>query len=97
MSIYFIINTMFIIGIAGLYLNRKHIIILLIALELMFLAINLNLVYTITNLDLLVGYIYILCILTVAAAEVAIGLALLVLFYRIRGGITLDFIGLLKG
>ena len=95
--LYFIINILFFIGVVGLYLNRKHIIVLLLALELIFLSINLNIVYIITNLDLLVGYIYILCILTIAAAEVAIGLALLVIFYRIRGGISLDFIGLLKG
>jgi NADH:ubiquinone oxidoreductase subunit K len=93
----YIINVMFFVGLAGLYLNRQHIIVLLIALELVFLSINLNIINTIVNFDLLIGYIYILCILTVAAAEVAIGLALLVLFYRIRGGITLDFIGLLKG
>jgi NADH:ubiquinone oxidoreductase subunit K len=88
---------MFFVGLAGLYLNRKHIIVLLLALELMFLAINLNIVFTVVSLDLVVGYVYILCILTVAAAEVAIGLALLVVFYRIRGGISMDFIGLLKG
>ena len=88
---------MFVIGLTGLYLNRKHIIVILLALELIFLAINLNIVNSIINLDLLVGYIYVLCILTVAASEVAIGLALLVIFYRIRGGISLDFIGLLKG
>ena len=93
----YLINLMFVIGLTGLYLNRKHIIVILLALELIFLAINLNIVNSVVNLDLLVGYIYILCILTVAAAEVAIGLALLVLFYRIRGGISLDFIGLLKG
>lgn len=93
----YLINIMFVIGLSGLYLNRKHIIIILLALELIFLAINLNIVNSIVSLDLLVGYIYILCILTVAAAEVAIGLALLVIFYRIRGGISLDFIGLLKG
>jgi NADH-quinone oxidoreductase subunit K len=88
---------MFFLGVSGLYLNRKHIIILLLALELIFLSINLNIVYTIVHLDLLVGYIYVLSILTVAAAEIAIGLALLVIFYRIRGGISLDFISLLKG
>lgn len=96
MLIYFI-NVLFFTGLTGLYLNRKHLIIFLIAIELIFLSINLNLVYIISNLDLLVGYIYILSILTVAAAEVAIGLGILVLFYRIRGGIMLDFIGLLKG
>jgi len=93
----YLINIMFVIGLTGLYLNRKHIIVILLALELIFLAINLNIVNSIINLDLLVGYIYVLCILTVAASEVAIGLALLVIFYRIRGGISLDFIGLLKG
>ena len=92
----YLINIMFVIGLTGLYLNRKHIIVILLALELIFLAINLNIVNSIINLDLL-GYIYVLCILTVAASEVAIGLALLVIFYRIRGGISLDFIGLLKG
>lgn len=96
MLIYFI-NLIFFVGLSGLYLNRKHIIVLLLSLELMFLAINLNIVYIIASLDLVVGYVYILCILTVAAAEVAIGLALLVIFYRIRGGISMDFIGLLKG
>lgn len=93
----YIINFIFFLGLTGLYLNRTHIIVLLLALELIFLAINLNIVYTIVHFDLLIGYIYILCILTVAAAEVAIGLALLVIFYRIRGGISLDFIKLLKG
>lgn len=93
----YIINFLFFIGLAALYYNRIHILVSLLALELIFLSINLNIVYIIINLDLLVGYIYILCILTVAAAEVAIGLALLVIFYRIRGGISLDFINLLKG
>lgn len=95
--LFYIINCIFFLGLSGLYFTRKNIIILLLALELIFLSINLNIVYTIVNLDLLIGYIYILCILTVAAAEVAIGLALLVIFYRIRGGISLDFITLLKG
>jgi len=90
-------NFLFYIGLVGLYLNRKHIIVLLLSLELIFLSINLNLVNIITNLDLVVGYIFILCILTIAAAEVAIGLALLVMFYRIRGGISIDLIGILKG
>ena len=95
--LFYIINSIFFLGLSGLYLMRKNIIILLLALELIFLAINLNIVYTIIHLDLLIGYIYILCILTIAAAEVAVGLALLVIFYRIRGGISLDFINLLKG
>ena len=95
--LFYIINGIFFLSLSGLYLIRKHIIIILLALELMFLAINLNIVFIIVNLDLLVGYIYFLCILTIAAAEVAVGLALLVIFYRIRGGISLDFITLIKG
>jgi len=93
----YIINILFFIGLFALFFNRKHIIIVLLALELIFLAINLNIVFIVVNLDLIQGYIYILCILTVAAAEVAIGLALLVIFYRIRGGISLNYIELLKG
>ena len=58
----YLINLMFVIGLTGLYLNRKHIIVILLALELIFLAINLNIVNSVVNLDLLVGYIYILCI-----------------------------------
>jgi len=95
--LFYIINSLFFIGLSGLLLNRKHIITILLSLELIFLSINLNVIYTIINLDLLIGYVYVLSILTVAAAEIAIGLALLVLFYRIRGGIMLNFINLLKG
>lgn len=90
-------NSLFILGLFGLFFHRKNIIILLLALELLFLAINLNIVNIVILFDLLIGYIYVLSILTIAAAEVAIGLALLVLFYRIRGGIMLDFVGLVKG
>ena len=96
MTIY-LINLIFFIGLGGLYLNRRHLIVFLLSLELMFLSVNLNIIYTIDHFDLVIGYVYILCILTVAAAEVAIGLALVVVFYRIRGGISLDLIGLLKG
>lgn len=88
---------LFVYGMSNLWLAQNHVISILLALELVFLSLNLNLIYTIVNLDLVVGYIYILSILTVAASEVAIGLALLVIFYRIKGGISLDYICLLKG
>jgi NADH-quinone oxidoreductase subunit K len=93
----FTFNMLFLIGLFGSFLHRKNIIILLLALELLFLSINLNIVNIVVLFDNLLGYIYVLSILTIAAAEVAIGLALLVLFYRIRGGIVLDFISLSKG
>jgi NADH:ubiquinone oxidoreductase subunit K len=90
-------NLLFFIGLLGLYINRKHIIIILISLELLFLAINLNLVIYSVLLDSLIGQLYVLCILTVAAAEAAIGLSLLIIFYRVRGGISVDLVSLLKG
>jgi NADH-quinone oxidoreductase subunit K len=93
----YIINAMFFVGLISLITNRAHILRILLALELIFLSINLNIIFTVVTYDLLIGYIYVLCILTVAAAEVAIGLALLVIFYRIRGGISVDLINLLKG
>jgi len=96
-SLNLLANSLFFIGILGLYLNRKHVIVILIALELLFLAINLNLVIYSAIFDSLVGQLYVLCILTVAAAEAAIGLSLLIIFYRVRGGISVDLVSLLKG
>lgn len=93
----YLINSVFFVGLAALYFNRKNIIFLLLAIELIFLAINLNIVYTVVHFDLVIGYIYILCILTVAAAEVAIGLSLVVCFYRMNGGISLNMLLFLKG
>lgn len=90
-------SCLFFIGLVGIYLNRRHILVLLLSLEILFLAININLVCYSLFLDSLVGNIYVLCILTVAAAEVAIGLSLLIVFYRVRGGISVDLVSLLKG
>lgn len=87
----------FLIGIMGLFLTRKHIILLLLSIELIFLSINYNFLIFSVFLDDMLGQYYALCILTVAAAESAIGLAILVIFYRLRGGISLDLINLLKG
>jgi len=77
-------------------LSRKHLIIILISLELMLLAININFVLFSVLLDDLLGQIYALALLALAAAETSIGLALLVIYYRLRGGISIDLITLIK-
>lgn len=88
---------LFLLGIWGIFLNRKNIIIMLMSIELMLLAVNLNFVIFSVYLDDLIGQVFALFILTVAAAESAIGLALLVVYYRVRGTISVEFIHLLKG
>ena len=87
----------FIIGSLGMFLFRKHIINILISLELLLLAINMNFVVFSSFLDDFLGQIYALLVLTVAAAETSIGLAIIVVYYRLRGGISIDLINLLKG
>jgi len=87
---------LFLIGILGLYLNRKHAIMILISLELLILSVNINFIISSIYLDDLFGLIYSLINLTSAASESAIGLALLILFYRIKGGISLDLIAFFK-
>jgi len=88
---------LFLLGIWGIFFNRKNIIIMLMSIELMLLAVNLNFVLFSVYLDDLVGQLFALLILTVAAAESAIGLALLVVYYRVRGTIAVEFINLMKG
>jgi len=88
---------LFFIGIMGLFLTRRHIILLLLSIELIFLAINYNFIIFSVFLDDLLGQFYALCVITIAAAESSIGLAILVIFYRLRGGISLDIINYLKG
>lgn len=88
---------LFLLGIWGIFLNRKNIIIMLMSIELMLLAVNLNFLIFSVHLDDLMGQLFALLILTVAAAESAIGLALLVVYYRIRGTIAVEFINLMKG
>jgi NADH-quinone oxidoreductase subunit K len=87
----------FIIGSLGMFLFRKHIINILISLELLLLAINMNFVVFSCFLDDFMGQVYALLVLTVAAAESSIGLAIIVVYYRLRGGISIDLISLLKG
>ena len=89
--------TLFVIGIFGLFLNRKNVIILLMSIELMLLAVNINLVAFSTHLNDLVGQVFAMFVLTVAAAEAAIGLAILVVYFRNRGSIAVEDINLMKG
>ena len=87
----------FFLGVWGIFLNKKNIIIMLISLELMLLAVNLNFVLCSVYLDDFMGQIFALFILTVAAAESAIGLAILVVYSRVRGSISIEMIRLLNG
>jgi len=97
MSKYIILSVvLFVIGCFGMFLSRKHFILILISFELIILSINFNFVIFSIFLDDLMGQIYCLLILTVAASESAIGLALLIIYYRLRGGIAIDLISLLK-
>ena len=88
---------LFTIGICGIILNRKNIIVILMSVELILLAVNINLVAFSSFLGDLTGQIFSLFILTVAAAEAAIGLAILVTYYRTRGSIAVEDINLMKG
>ncbi|PIW29138.1 MAG: NADH-quinone oxidoreductase subunit NuoK [Rhodospirillales bacterium CG15_BIG_FIL_POST_REV_8_21_14_020_66_15] len=88
---------LFTLGIFGIFLNRKNVIIILMSIELMLLAVNLNLVAFSTYLGDLMGQVFALFVLTVAAAEAAIGLAILVVFFRNRGSIDVEDINMMKG
>ena len=91
-----IATTLFLLGIWGLVLNRKNIIIMLMSIELMLLAINLSLIAYGVHIDDVVGQILALFVITVAAAESAIGLAILVAYFRVRGTIGVEFVRLMK-
>ncbi|MGJ0454683.1 MAG: NADH-quinone oxidoreductase subunit NuoK [Methylocystis sp.] len=88
---------LFTLGVAGIILNRKNIIVILMSVELILLAVNLNFVAFSQSLTDLTGQVFALFVLTVAAAEAAIGLAILVAFYRNRGTIAVEDINSLKG
>ena len=87
----------FAIGIFGIFLNRKNVIIILMSIELMLVAVNINLVAFSVELNDLVGQVFAMFVLTVAAAEAAIGLAILVVYFRNRGTIAVEDINLMKG
>ena len=88
---------LFTLGVLGIFLNRKNVIIILMSIELMLLAVNINLVAFSSFLGDLTGQVFTLLILTVAAAEAAIGLAILVIYFRNRGSIEVDDISMMKG
>ena len=88
---------LFVFGLIGIFLNRKNIIVILMSLELMLLAVNINMVSFSAFLQDLSGQIFTFFILTVAAAEVAIGLAILTVFYRNRGSVNVDDTNVMKG
>jgi NADH-quinone oxidoreductase subunit K len=88
---------LFVIGITGIFINRKNIIVILMSVELMLLAVNINFVAFSAYLHDLVGQVFTIFVLTVAAAEAAIGLAILVIYYRNRGSISVDDVNMMKG
>ena len=90
-------SVLFTLGAVGIFLNRKNVITILMCIELMLLAVNINLVAFSTHLGDLSGQIFAMFILTVAAAEAAIGLAILVVYFRNRGSIAVEDINVMKG
>ena len=88
---------LFTIGVFGIFLNRKNIIVILMSIELILLAVNINFVAFSSYLGDLVGQVFALFVLTVAAAESAIGLAILVVYFRNRGTIAVEDINVMKG
>jgi len=88
---------LFTLGIFGIFLNRKNVIIILMSVELILLAVNINLVAFSVFLGDLVGQVFAMLVLTVAAAEAAIGLAIIVVYFRNRGSIAVEDINLMKG
>ncbi len=88
---------LFTIGVFGIFINRKNVIIILMCIELILLAVNINLVAFSAFLHDLTGQVFALLVLTVAAAEAAIGLAILVVYFRNRGTIAVEDINLMKG
>ena len=87
----------FTVGIIGIFLNRKNVIIILMSIELILLAVNINLVSFSIYLQNLIGQVFTMFILTVAAAEAAVGLAIIVIYYKNKGSINVDQISSLKG
>jgi NADH-quinone oxidoreductase subunit K len=88
---------LFTIGVFGIFINRKNVIVILMSVELILLAVNINFVAFSTHLGDVVGQVFTLIVLTVAAAEAAIGLAILVAYFRNRGSIAVEDINMMKG
>jgi NADH-quinone oxidoreductase subunit K len=96
-TFYFISIALFFIGLFGIFTNRKNILNVIICIELILLSINLNLLLSSYYLDDIFGQIFVIMVLTVAAAETSIGLAILIVYYRLHGTIAIEFITYLKG
>nr|YP_010888162.1 NADH dehydrogenase subunit 4L [Fushitsunagia catenata]WJJ67939.1 NADH dehydrogenase subunit 4L [Fushitsunagia catenata] len=90
-------SILFLISVLGIFLNQKNILVMLMSLEMMFLAASFNFIFSSIYLDDIIGQIFSLLVLTVAAAESSIGLAILVIYYRIRSNITVELMNLVKG
>ena len=90
-------SILFVLGVLGIFLNRKNIIVVLMAIELILLAVNINLVAFSAFLGDLTGQVFAMFVLTVAAAEAAIGLAILVIFFRRKGSIAVDDADRMRG
>ncbi|MDJ0642065.1 NADH-quinone oxidoreductase subunit NuoK [Erythrobacter sp. JK5] len=88
---------LFVLGVLGIFINRKNVIVILMSVELILLAVNINLVAFSAFMDNLIGQVFAMLVLTVAAAEAAIGLAILVIYYRGRGTIAVDDVNRMKG
>ena len=88
---------LFVLGVFGIFINRKNIIVILMSVELILLSVNINLVAFSTHLNDITGQVFALLVLTVAAAEAAIGLAILVVFFRNRGSIAVEDVNVMKG
>ena len=88
---------LFVLGVFGIFLNRKNVIIIMMSIELILLSVNLNLVGFSASLGDLAGQVFALFVLTVAAAEAAIGLAIVVVYFRNRGSIEVEDVNLMKG
>jgi NADH-quinone oxidoreductase subunit K len=88
---------LFTIGVFGIFLNRKNVIIILMSVELILLSVNINLVAFSSFLNDMVGQVFAMLVLTVAAAEAAIGLAILVVYFRNRGSIAVEDLNVMKG
>ncbi|MBP31112.1 NADH-quinone oxidoreductase subunit NuoK [Methylobacterium sp.] len=88
---------LFTLGVLGILINRKNIIVILMSIELILLSVNINLVAFSTQLNDITGQVFALFVLTVAAAESAIGLAILVVFFRNRGSIAVEDVSMMKG
>jgi len=88
---------LFTLGVFGIFINRKNVIVILMSVELILLAVNINMVAFSTHLNDIVGQVFAMLILTVAAAEAAIGLAILVVFFRNRGSIAVEDVNRLRG